>query len=80
MRIQIRELVNPGSGIEKIRIRDKHSRSATLHPGMKKEKKNSNQNNTLLRLFFFVVIFCQLKSDPAEKNQCGSGSTTLHSS
>jgi hypothetical protein len=55
IRIQIRDLVNPGSAMEKIWIRDKHSGSAPLHPAMK--KKNSIQNNTILRLSSFVVIF-----------------------
>jgi hypothetical protein len=57
MRIRIRDLVNPGSGMEKIRIRDKHPGSATLHPATKKRKKNSNKNKTLYAFSFFMVIF-----------------------
>jgi hypothetical protein len=74
MRIQIRDLVNPGSAMEKIWIRDKHSGSAPLHPAMKKEKK------TQFFAFPLLWLFLPTEIGSSRKNQCRYGSTTLLSS
>jgi hypothetical protein len=79
MRIQIRDLVNPVSAMEKIRIRDKHSGSAPLHPAMKKESKTAIKT-TQFFAFPLLGLFLPTGIGSSRKNQCRYGSTTLLSS